>query len=129
MLPTTSSSTSLSASSCIVQRACPSGGSEQASIASFAWPSPSNRGFFLLACSFLSSAASRPSSTNFLRARSTVAVPAPRMSAMSASPRPPPSRLASARSRMCARRRRVTDPFPPSTIPCRSDRSPSSSRT
>ncbi len=60
MLSTTSSPPSLSPSSRSDRRACPSGGSEQASIASLAWPPPSSTGFLLLACPFLSRAASRP---------------------------------------------------------------------
>jgi len=73
-----SNSTALSASNLTVQRWCPSGTSEQAKATSLASKVPSNlisRGGFSL--TLLSSAASRPSSTNRFFKFSTVRVVTP----------------------------------------------------
>ncbi len=86
-------------------------------------PSPSRSRRLRFFCSLRCNAASRPSITHSLRTRSTVAVPTPNTFAMSASRRPPPSRLISASNRMCARLRRSFDPVPPSTRSRRDNRS------
>ena len=128
MLSTISNSTSLSPSSRSVQRAWPSGGAEQASATSFASPAPSSFRGLRLTCLRRSTAASRPSSTQRLRTRSTVEAPTPRTDAISASVRPPSSRSSSANSRMCACFRRYAAAFP-FTIPDNSARSSALSRT
>src|SRR4051794_21316995 len=100
---TTSSSTSLSASNCMVHTARPSGGGEQARAMSRASARPSS-----LICRggrsrrLRSRAASRPSSTNRWRTRSTVSVLTSRASAICPSGQAGPPSAASALSRIRA---------------------------
>src|SRR5262249_26258594 len=90
MLSTTSISTSLSANSFIVQRACPSGGGLQASAASRASWAPSSLRYSRPLGRFRCTAASGPCCTNFLRTRATVAALVSRASAMRSSASPGP---------------------------------------
>ena len=95
---------------------------------SFASPAPSSFRGLRLTCLRRSTAASRPSSTQRLRTRSTVEAPTPGTDAISTSVRPPSSRSSSASSRMCACFRRYAAAFP-FTIPDNSARSSVLSRT
>src|SRR5579885_2985624 len=101
---TTPSSTSLSAKSFKVQRACPLGGAEQAVAISRASAAPSSlRSRLGRSWGLRPRAASGPRSTNRWRTRSTVRVPQSRASAMRASSQAGPPSAWSALSRMRAR--------------------------
>src|SRR5262249_30787406 len=103
MASTTSSSTSLSASSCIVQRACPSGGGEQVRATSRASWAPSSLRYCRSFARFLCRVASNPSATNWARTRATVMRLMSRASAMRSSGQASGPAV-SALSRMRARR-------------------------
>jgi len=111
------SSTTRSASSCIVQRSRPSGGFVQASATTNACCfGPSFGRAPGRACS--RSDASSPSSTNRRRVRSTVATPMWSAFAMSSS-----IRSSAANSSVCARRTIRTDAVPFRVSSCRRSRS------
>ena len=90
------------ASSLNVQRLRPSGGFWQAKAIRWASPSPSNVRLYCRRGLRRSNAASRPSSTNPFRTRSTVALATSTPWAMASSPQPGPSGPASAFSRILA---------------------------
>ena len=121
---TTSSSTSLSASTRRVHRARSSGGGEQARAISFASAAPSStRSRLGLACFFRDKAASRPSSTNRSRTRSTVAVLTSTASAIRWSVQAGPPSAASAFSKMRAWASFWAAAFPAAITPASCSRS------